>query len=191
MPMWNGWGNDAANTRFQNEKAAGLTAAQVPKLTLKWAFGFPGVVVGVGPAVGRGRTGLRRQHQRHGVFARRQNRLHALDLQGRRRRAHGDQHRAPADRRRAAHARDVRRHPRQRLRHRRADRHAAVEDQGRRACRRPRHRRAGIRQRPAVRAGLVDRRSLGRARQLRVLHVPRQRGRARRRHRQADLEDRT
>ena len=38
--MWNGWGNDAANTRFQNEKAAGLSAAEVPKLTLKWAFGF-------------------------------------------------------------------------------------------------------------------------------------------------------
>lgn len=36
---WNGWGFDAANTRFQT--APGLTAADVPKLTLKWAFGFP------------------------------------------------------------------------------------------------------------------------------------------------------
>ena len=40
-PGWNGWGVDAANTRFQRAAAAGLTAATVPKLTLKWAFGFP------------------------------------------------------------------------------------------------------------------------------------------------------
>jgi len=57
MPMWNGWGNDASNTRFQNEKAAGLTAAQVPKLTLKWAFGFPGVSSASGqPTVAVGRV---------------------------------------------------------------------------------------------------------------------------------------
>jgi polyvinyl alcohol dehydrogenase (cytochrome) len=36
---WNGWGVDAANTRFQPKPA--LAAADVPKLTLKWAFGFP------------------------------------------------------------------------------------------------------------------------------------------------------
>jgi polyvinyl alcohol dehydrogenase (cytochrome) len=40
---WNGWGVDTSNTRFQNEKTAGVTAAQVPRLKLKWAFGFPGV----------------------------------------------------------------------------------------------------------------------------------------------------
>jgi polyvinyl alcohol dehydrogenase (cytochrome) len=40
-PRWNGWGVDLANTRFQSAEAAGLTAAAVPKLTLKWAFGFP------------------------------------------------------------------------------------------------------------------------------------------------------
>jgi polyvinyl alcohol dehydrogenase (cytochrome) len=39
---WQGWGNDAANTRFQTAKAAGLTATQVPQLKLKWAFGLPG-----------------------------------------------------------------------------------------------------------------------------------------------------
>ena len=38
-PAWNGWGVDAANTRFQSEKVAGITAAQVPSLKLKWAFG--------------------------------------------------------------------------------------------------------------------------------------------------------
>ena len=41
-PHWNGWGVDLANTRFQLTQAAGLAAADVPKLTLKWAFGFAG-----------------------------------------------------------------------------------------------------------------------------------------------------
>ena len=40
-PRWNGWGADLSNTRFQPASQAGLTAAQVPKLTLKWASGFP------------------------------------------------------------------------------------------------------------------------------------------------------
>ena len=40
-PAWNGWSPDVANTRFQPAQQAGLTAAQVPKLSLKWAFGFP------------------------------------------------------------------------------------------------------------------------------------------------------
>jgi polyvinyl alcohol dehydrogenase (cytochrome) len=40
-PAWNGWGGSLVNTRFQPASAAGLTAAQVPKLRLKWAFGFP------------------------------------------------------------------------------------------------------------------------------------------------------
>jgi polyvinyl alcohol dehydrogenase (cytochrome) len=39
--QWNGWGVDISNTRFQPAAQAGLTAEQVPKLTLKWAFGFP------------------------------------------------------------------------------------------------------------------------------------------------------
>jgi polyvinyl alcohol dehydrogenase (cytochrome) len=41
-PSWNGWGADAGNTRFQPATAAQLTAANVPRLKLKWAFGFPG-----------------------------------------------------------------------------------------------------------------------------------------------------
>lgn len=41
-PMWNGWGVDAANTRFQPATSAGLAAATVPRLKLKWAFGFAG-----------------------------------------------------------------------------------------------------------------------------------------------------
>jgi polyvinyl alcohol dehydrogenase (cytochrome) len=41
-PLWNGWGGSAANTRYQEAAMAGLTAADVPRLKLKWAFGFPG-----------------------------------------------------------------------------------------------------------------------------------------------------
>src|SRR5439155_2989376 len=40
-PQWNGWGVDVTNQRFQPTAQAGLTADQVPKLKLKWAFGFP------------------------------------------------------------------------------------------------------------------------------------------------------
>lgn len=56
-PMWNGWGNGVANTRFQDAKAAGLTDSTVPKLTLKWAFGFQGATSSSGqPTVAGGRV---------------------------------------------------------------------------------------------------------------------------------------
>jgi polyvinyl alcohol dehydrogenase (cytochrome) len=41
-PRWNGWGVTTSNTRFQEAAMAGLTSADVPRLKLKWAFGFPG-----------------------------------------------------------------------------------------------------------------------------------------------------
>ena len=41
-PRWNGWGVDINNSRFQPAAMAGLTPEQVPRLQLKWAFGFPG-----------------------------------------------------------------------------------------------------------------------------------------------------
>ncbi len=40
---WNGFGGDARNTRFQPAAAAGVSPTAVPRLKLKWAFGFPGV----------------------------------------------------------------------------------------------------------------------------------------------------
>ena len=40
---WNGWGASVSNTRFQTAEQAGLTAAQIPRLKLKWAFGVAGV----------------------------------------------------------------------------------------------------------------------------------------------------
>ena len=41
VPSWNGWSADATNARFQSAPAAGISAAQVPNLKLKWAFGLP------------------------------------------------------------------------------------------------------------------------------------------------------
>src|SRR5437762_1248204 len=52
---WDGWA-DAANTRFQPAAAAGLTSQTTPKLKVKWAFGFPGVMTSFGvPSVVDGR----------------------------------------------------------------------------------------------------------------------------------------
>jgi polyvinyl alcohol dehydrogenase (cytochrome) len=54
---WNGWGNGTANNRFQSAMAAGLTAANVANLKLKWAFGFPGGTSAFGqPTVVAGRV---------------------------------------------------------------------------------------------------------------------------------------
>lgn len=57
LPMWNGWGVDLGNSRFQPGAAAGLTADQVPRLKLKWAFGFPNASSMYGqPSVAGGRV---------------------------------------------------------------------------------------------------------------------------------------
>jgi polyvinyl alcohol dehydrogenase (cytochrome) len=40
-PLWNGWGPGIDNTHFQPADQARITAEQVPRLHLKWAFGFP------------------------------------------------------------------------------------------------------------------------------------------------------
>ena len=37
---WNGWGQDLENSRYQPEPA--IRASDVPKLAVKWAFGFGG-----------------------------------------------------------------------------------------------------------------------------------------------------
>src|SRR5437879_9729189 len=56
-PKWAGWSNDLGNTRFQPAAAAGMTADQVPKLTLKWAFGFPNATTARGlPTIVGGRV---------------------------------------------------------------------------------------------------------------------------------------
>jgi polyvinyl alcohol dehydrogenase (cytochrome) len=53
---WNGWGAGAANTRSQTA-AVGVTRGAVPKLKLKWAFGYPGVTTAFGsPTISGGRV---------------------------------------------------------------------------------------------------------------------------------------
>jgi polyvinyl alcohol dehydrogenase (cytochrome) len=54
-PAWNGWG-DLGNTRFQSAKGAGLTAGQVSRLRLKWAFGFPNATALYGQTIVDGRV---------------------------------------------------------------------------------------------------------------------------------------
>src|SRR5579863_1464277 len=40
VSQWTRWGVDPENTRFQSAAPAGITAADLPKLKLKWAFGL-------------------------------------------------------------------------------------------------------------------------------------------------------
>jgi polyvinyl alcohol dehydrogenase (cytochrome) len=47
-PNWIGWSPTSSNTRFQSPRDAGLTAAQIPNLKLKWAFGFRGDIIAFG-----------------------------------------------------------------------------------------------------------------------------------------------
>jgi polyvinyl alcohol dehydrogenase (cytochrome) len=54
---WRGWGGDTVNTRFADSATAGITAADVPKLKLKWAFGLgDGTSVRSQVAAGGGRV---------------------------------------------------------------------------------------------------------------------------------------
>ena len=53
-PSWLAWGNDASNSRFVSQ--GGLTAADLPRLKLKWAFGFEGITTArVQPAMAGGK----------------------------------------------------------------------------------------------------------------------------------------
>jgi polyvinyl alcohol dehydrogenase (cytochrome) len=52
--QWNGWGREVGNSRYQ--PAPGLRAADVPKLTLKWAYGFHGSLAYGQPTVVDGRV---------------------------------------------------------------------------------------------------------------------------------------
>ena len=153
-------GTTLANTRFQNAKSAGLSGADVPKLTLKWAFGFASTTSASGqPTIAGGRVFVGNNNGDL-LFARSEDGLHLLDLQGRRRHPHGAQRRARCrstvrrvhvvmfgDLRANVYGLDA------------ADRRAAVEDQSRRSRDGAHHRRADVSQRPSVRAGVIDRRS--------------------------------
>ena len=51
--QWNGWGRGPDNTRYQPEPA--IRATDVPKLALKWAFGYPSGPGGGAPTLVDGR----------------------------------------------------------------------------------------------------------------------------------------
>jgi len=54
---WGGWSPSVTNSRYQNPKAAGLAAADVPRLKLKWAFNLGAVTMARGqPAVAGNRV---------------------------------------------------------------------------------------------------------------------------------------
>jgi len=56
-PQWNGWSTSPTNSRFQDATAAGLAAADVPKLKLKWAFNLGDVTTARSqPAIVGGRV---------------------------------------------------------------------------------------------------------------------------------------
>jgi polyvinyl alcohol dehydrogenase (cytochrome) len=52
--QWNGWGVDLDNSRFQPQP--GLTAADVPRLKLKWAYGYRSTLIYGQPTVVGGRV---------------------------------------------------------------------------------------------------------------------------------------
>lgn len=49
-PSWNGWSPTVTNSRFKAD--AGLTAADVPRLRVKWAFKYPGSKNGQATVIG-------------------------------------------------------------------------------------------------------------------------------------------
>jgi len=65
---WNGWGRDDSNTRFAANP--GFSAAEVPRLKVKWAFGYRGSYVYGQPVVIAGRVYVSSSG----------GRVHALDL---------------------------------------------------------------------------------------------------------------
>jgi polyvinyl alcohol dehydrogenase (cytochrome) len=54
--VWNGWGQNLLNTRFQTAAQAGLSPSDVSRLKVKWAFGFPATLdANAHPAIANGR----------------------------------------------------------------------------------------------------------------------------------------
>lgn len=56
-PRWNGWSPTSDNRRFQPADQAGLTAADLARLRVKWAFGFPDASIAwAQPTIAAGRV---------------------------------------------------------------------------------------------------------------------------------------
>ena len=172
---WNGWGNGIENTRFARN--GGLTAGDLPKLTLKWAFGYADVTSArAQPALGR-QPPVRRQRQRRRPCARPADRMRLLVVPRGSHRAHGAPRRAipPAGRRQRMGG-VLRRSEGQRVRGGRDERPSDLDPQDRRASICRHHRDAHLPRRSCLRAGPRPQRgSAGRTAAVRMLHVPRQR----------------
>ena len=183
-PYWNGWGVDATNSRYQPKP--GISAADVPNLKLKWAFGFPKGTQAYGnPVIVSGRVFVGSDS----------GTLYALDAES------GCMHwsfkaesgirSAPsvgrAGNKDAVYFGDLRK--RTSSRSTRSPAEVIWKKQVRSACLCARHRRAHARRRPALCAGVVGRGGARRAAEDPVLHLPRQRRRARRGDRKSDLEE--
>ena len=167
-PSWNGWSPDGSNKRFQQAEQAGLAAAQVPNLKLKWAFGFPETISAYAqPAIAGGRVFVGAQNGT--VYSldaktgctywtfRTQSAIRAAATVGSRRTAAGER----------GHVGVRRRSIGARLCARRADRRSAVGAQGRRSAGSARDRRTdALQDRLYVRSHPAKRR-------LRVIHVSR------------------
>ena len=189
-PRWNGWGVNTANTRYQDGQMAGFTAADVPRLQLKWAFGFPGEL-----SVRLAAHGCRRPR----FVGTQSGTVYALSAAtgcvhwvfqadvGRACRGQPSAASRPASGPR--YAAFIGDRAAQRVRRRCGNRRATVEDEGGRFPVRPGHRLAGVSQRPALCGHRLRRRDGRRRRRLRVLPLPRQPGRAGRGDGTADLED--
>ncbi len=95
-PAWNGWSADTANTHAVSKKTAGLTAADLPKLTLKWALGLPEATAAwAQPTIVGGRLFVGSQNGT-GLLARREERVRGVDLHRAGRRARLGQRRPAA-----------------------------------------------------------------------------------------------
>src|SRR5208337_2509761 len=56
-PLWNGWGQNLLNTRFQTAAQAGISPTDVGRLKVKWAFGFPATLeANAHPSIANGRV---------------------------------------------------------------------------------------------------------------------------------------
>ena len=185
---WHGWSVDPENSRMQSAAAAGLGPAEVGKLKLKWAFGFPGATSALGqPSAADGRLFVgsaggavyaldARTGCTYWTFHAAQTVRTAINVAPYRQRPPRG-----VFRRRAVH----------RLRRGCGFGRAALENARGRASFLAHHRQPGALRRAAVCAGLDRRRGVrgGRRPEIQVLHGARQRGGAGCAQRRAPLED--
>ena len=144
---------------FQPADMAGLTAAQVPRLRLKWAYAFPGASVSFAPPTIMGGLLFIGGTDRKVHALDERKRLRAVDVRDRCGGARRDHGRTAS---RLRSVRDLlRRFACQRLCRERADGGVDLEDEGRGASGRAHHRRAGAAFRRARRAGVLARGAAG------------------------------